>query len=193
MEIKKTYLYLKLFTVFIAVLIAEYVYSGIYFRLARHTDFVFVDSLCAAASLYLSYRLLKKIAQEALKEKVPRALVVACFLVFWFLTACFFRFSVQLVNGLLDFSSPESFVVEITGKNTSALGGSFQEGPSPLAHLLYFQDWIHPRWSCELLVPPPIYYTATQGLPIEITVRQGFFGLCWVEAYDLPNSHPLNF
>lgn len=193
METKTAYLYLKMFSVFIAVLIMEYVLSGIYFRLIRHSDIYLVNSLCAAATLYLTYRLLKKTIREALKEKIPLALAAACFLVFWFLTACFFRFSVQLVNGLFDFSNPEARVVLVTGKGTSALGGSFQEGPNPLAHLLFFQDWDHPRWSCELLVPPPIYYTASPGLPIEITVRRGLFGLPWVEDYDLPNSHPFNF
>ncbi len=188
MQTSRAYLYFKLFVLFIAVLVAEYVLCGIFYRLVSHTDFWWVDLISGALSLGLCYQLFKNLIKEALKEKIPSAIVWTVFLVFWFLLTCFFRFSVQLVNGLLDFSPSQAQTIVVTDKKISALGGSFKEGPSPMAHLIYFMNWDNDKDTCELLVTPALYYTLGPGSKLELSVRQGFLHMPWVEDYQLPSS-----
>ena len=141
MEISRVYLLLKIFFFFIALLIAEYVACGIYFRWVRDSDFLRMDSICGLAATGLCYLVFKKLIKLVLKEKVPVLLVAAVFLFFCLLSGLLLRFSLQLANGWLDDSEPDSQVVVVVDKKTSPFGGSFKEGPNPLAHLVYFQDW----------------------------------------------------
>jgi len=111
--------------------------------------------------------------------------VAASYLLFAFLTACFFRFSVQLANGLLDASDPDTRVVLVTGQKISLLGGSLKESLNPLAHLVYFQGWDGGDETYEVLVPPAVYYFAGPGTRIAVTLRKGFLHLPWVEDCQL--------
>lgn len=188
MDTKRASILFKLFALFIFALVAEYVFCGIYYRLVRHLDFLIVDSASAVVGIGLCYWITGKLIKTALKEQVPRWLVALVFVILWFLMSCFLRFSVQLANGLLDFSQPETQIVTLTDKKISALGGSFKEGPSPMAHLVYFGDWNNPGSTCELLVSPAIYYTAGPGTRLELSVRKGFFRLAWLDDFQIVNS-----
>jgi hypothetical protein len=184
-EIRRVTFYLKIFAVLTALLIVEYVLCGVYFRLVRHADFWKMDLACALCALGLCYWISKKPLRAALKERIPVWAVAAFFLAFWFLSCCFLRYSAQLVNGLLDFSDPETRVVYVTGRKISPFGGSIREGLNPAAHLIYFQDWDEGGGTCELLAPPALYYFADPGTPVGITFRHGFFGLPWVVDFQL--------
>jgi hypothetical protein len=178
----------KIFVLFIFILVAEYVLSGMYFRLVRHSDFILVNMLSVVAGIGVGYWLLRKLIPLALKEQVPRWVIAVVLSVFCFLLVCFFRFSIQLTNGALDFAPAETQIVTLTGKNISALGGSFRDGPSPMAHLVYFGDWNNEGGTCELLITPAIYYTAGPGSRMEISVRKGLFNIPWVDDFQIVGS-----
>ncbi len=188
MATNRLFLILKIFLFFIGVLIAEYVGCGIYFRLVRHSDFWKADLICGFSAVGLCYGIFKKLIRSALKEKVPALLVAAFFLLFSFLLGCFLRFSLQLANGLLDGSEPQTRLVVVGSKDISSFGGSFKEGPNPMAHLVYFPDWDNGEGSCELLVPAYFYYMVGPGTRMELTLRQGFFHLAWVEDFQMVDS-----
>ena len=188
MEIRKAYFYFKILVVFILALVIEFPLTGVYYRLVRERDFLTVDIISASTSIVLFYWLFRKLLQTAWKEHILFKTLLACFFTLGVLGTCFFRFTIQLVNGFLDGSVPETRIVVVTGKDTSVFGGSFKEGPSPLAHFIYFQDWDNPAGSCELLVPPPVYYFAGPGNPVELAIRHGFFHLPWVEDFQLLKS-----
>lgn len=188
MDTKRASFLFKLFAFFIFTLVAEYVFCGIDYRLVRHSDFLTVDLISAIAGIGLCYWFSRKLIKTALKEQVPRWLVASVFLILWFLLSFFLRFSIQLANGLLDFSQPVTQIVTVTDKKISALGGSFKEGPSPMAHLVYFGDWDNGGGACELLVPPSIYYTAGPGTRVEISVRRGFLRLAWLDDFQIVGS-----
>jgi hypothetical protein len=188
MEIRRACLYLKIFVVFILGLASEYPLSGIYFRLVRHSDFLKVDWISAVSAIILCYGVFMELLKASWKEKVLFKFTVSCFLAACFLVSCFFRFSIQLANGLLDFSSPETRIVVVTDKNISVFGGSVKEGPNPEAHLIYFQDWDNPEETCELLTPTAFYYVVSSGSPVGLAVRRGFFHLPWVEDFQLIKS-----
>jgi hypothetical protein len=188
MQTRHAVLAFKLFAVFIAVLIAEYILSGIYFRLVKNIDFLVVDLLCGLSAIGLCYWKSRKAFKFAKEEKIPTLLVASLFIVLCFLVGCFFRFSIQLANGLLDYSDPETHVVSVNGKNVSSFGGSLKDGPNPIARLLYFSDWDNDGWNCELLTPPAFYYTAQVGTRLEVSVRKGFFHLAWIQDYRMLNS-----
>jgi hypothetical protein len=188
METKRAYLLFKLFGFFIAILFTEYIFSSIYFRLVRHSDFLIVDFISGISAISICYWICRKWIKTALKEQVPRVVVAAVFLICCFLVACFLRFSIQLTNGLLDSSPSETQTVVVTGKKISALGGSFKEGPSPMAHLVYFGDWDNGGGICDLLTPPAIYYTVGPGSRMEISVRKGLLHLAWVEDFQIVGS-----
>ncbi len=185
MKLKSVYLIFKIFIVFMAVLIAEYYFCGIYYRLIRRSDFIIVNSACGISGLGLGYLILRKLIRNALEEKLPPPAVWAFFLVFCFLLGFFLRFSVQLANGLLDSSDPESRVVVVMDKKVSSFGGSFKDGPNPMAHLIYFQDWDDSGANCEMLISPVYYYSAGIGTRLVLTVRRGFLHMSWVSDYQL--------
>jgi len=189
MEIRKAYFYFKILVVFIVALVVEFPLTGVYYRLVRERDFLTVDVISVSTSIGLFYWLCRKLLQTAWREHILFKTIMVCFLIFCILGTCFFRFTIQLANGFLDRSVPEIRVVVVTSKDTSVFGGSFKEGPSPLAHLIYFQDWDNPAGSCELLVPPSVYYFAGSENPLELAVRRGFFHLPWVEDFQLLKSH----
>jgi hypothetical protein len=170
------------------VLIVEYVFSGIFYRLTRISDFLTVDLISGLSAIALSWWIFRKLIRTAFKEKTLRFAVVGFFLFFYFLSACFLRFSLQLANGLLDWSEPQTIVVVISSKQISSFGGSLREGPGSQAHLIYFHDWKNNRENGELLIPPYLYYTLGLGTPLELKVRQGFFHWAWVEDFKIPAS-----
>jgi hypothetical protein len=185
MEVSRLYLILKIFWGFIVVLIVEYFCCGIYFRLVRESDFVRVDWICALSALALCYWIVRKLIRSALKEGIPIWVVAAFFLFLSALLGCFLRYSLQLANGLLDFSDPETRVIVITDKKISPFGGSIKEGVNPVAHMVYFRDWDNGDESCELLTPSAFYYFIDTGSRLELSVRRGFFHLAWVEDYQV--------
>jgi hypothetical protein len=188
MQISRLYLLLKIFVLFIILLIVEYVCSGIYFRLVRHSDFLIADLICGISATGLCYLIFRKLIRGALQDKIPVLLVGVLFLFFCFLLGCFLRFSLQLANGLLDTSEPQTRVVVVESKEISALGGSFKEGPNPMAHLIYFRDWDNRNGNCELLVPAYFYYTVGPGTRVELSLHQGFFHWAWVEDFQMGDS-----
>jgi len=184
-EIRRVYLFLKILAVFILVLAAEYPLCGIYYRLVRQSDMLWLDGACVLAAVLLCYWLSRKLIKDALKEKIPLYVVAGLFLLFAFLLSGFFRFSFQLANGCLDFSAPEVHRIIVTDKKITMFGGSVREGPNPIAHMVYFKDWDDGVGNCELLLPPSAYYVVDQGGPLDIAVRPGFFHLVWMQAYQL--------
>ncbi len=185
MEISRAYRFLKIFVLFIAALIAEYIFCGFSFRMVRHRDLIGLDIASALSSFGLGYWFFKDTIRAALKEKVPPPLVAACFLAFWVLLGCFLRMSAQLANGLLDFSDPQTRLVVVTDKKISSFGGSLKEGPNPMAHLVYFSDWENADQTCEVLAPPALYYSLDPGIPMLITLRTGLFHWAWAEDLQL--------
>jgi hypothetical protein len=184
----RLYLLLKIFALFVALLIVEYVCCGIYFRLVRHSDFLIADWICALSGIGLCYLIFRKLIHSALQEKIPVLLVGALFLFFSFLLGSFLRFSLQLANGLLDSSDSQTRVVVVSGKEISSFGGSFKEGPNPMAHLIYFHDWDNGNGNCELLVPAYFYYTVGPGTRVELSLHRGFFHWAWVEDFQMGDS-----
>ncbi len=187
MKTSRVYLIFKIFIVFIAVLIAEYFFCGIYFRLVKHSNFLWVDLICGLSAISLCYLIFKRLIKSALKEKIPFLAVAAFFLFFCVLLGFFLRFSLQLANGLLDTSEPETRVVYVVDKKISSFGGSIKDGPNPMAHLIYFHDWDNSDKNCELLISPVFYYNVGLGTRLAITLRRGFFHLPWVEDCQLVN------
>jgi hypothetical protein len=188
MPTSRLYLLLKIFALFVVLLIVEYVCCGIYFRLVRHSDFLIADWICALSAIGLCHLIFRKPIRSALQEKIPVLLIAALFLFFSFLLGCFLRFNLQLANGLLDGSEPQTRVVVVADKEISSFGGSFKEGPNPMAHLIYFRDWNNSNGNCELLVPAYFYYTVGPGTRVELSLRQGFFHWAWVEDFQMGDS-----
>src|SRR5580692_6885024 len=159
MKTSRLFLFLKIFVFLGALLAVEYVCCGIYFRLVRHSDFLKADLICGSSAVGLCYLIFRRLIRSALKEKIPVLVVAAIFVFFCLFGGCLLRFSLQLANGLLDNSESQTRVVVIASKEISSFGGSFKEGPNPMAHLIYFSDWDNGRGNCELLVPAYFYYT----------------------------------
>ena len=185
MEVSRLYLILKIFLGFIVVLIVEYFCCGMYFRLVRESDFVRADWICALSALVLCYWIVRKLIHSALKEGIPFWVIAAFFLFLSALLGCFLRYSLQLANGLLDFSESETHVIVIADKKISAFGGSIKEGVNPVAHMVYFRDWENNDENCELLVPSVFYYFVDNGSSLEMTFRRGLFHLAWVENFQV--------
>ncbi len=185
MQISRFYFLLELFALFIALVIGEYFLCGIYFRLVRHTDFLKVDWFCAIFAILLCYWIFRKLIRSALKEQIPFFVVAFFFLFFSCLLGFFLRFSLQLANGLLDFSDPETRVIVVTDKKISRFGGSIKEGINPMAHMIYFHDWDESGENAELLTPQDFYYSVDNGSLVQLTLRQGLFHFSWVEDYQI--------
>lgn len=184
-EIRRVYLFLKILAVFIVILAVEYPLCGIYYRLVRQSDILWLDGACVLAALLLCYWFSRKLIKDALKERIPVYVVAGLFVLFAFLMGCFFRFSFQLANGFFDFSDPEIHRIIVTDKKVTIFGGSVQEGPNPMAHMVYFKDWADEEGNCELLLPPAAYYVVDQGGPLDIAVRPGLFHVAWMQVFQL--------
>jgi hypothetical protein len=189
MQISRFYLLLKLFALFIALVIGEYLGCSAYFRFVRHSDFLRVDWICVISAIVLCYLIFRNLIKIALKEQIPFPVVVLFFLFFSCLLGCFLRFSLQLANGLLDFSEPETHLVAVTSKKISSFGGSIKEGINPMAHMIYFHDWENNDENCEMLTPQYFYYSVDDGSLVQLTLRRGLFHWPWVEDYQVVVPH----
>ncbi len=184
MQIRRFYFFLKLFTLFIALVIGEYLACSACFRWVRQSDFLRADGICVISAITLCYLIFKNLIKDALKEGIPRWVVALFFLFFGALLACFLRFSLQLANGLLDFSQPEIHLVTVNSKMISPFGGSVREGINPMAHMIYFHDWDQSGNMCEMLTPQDFYYSVDDGSMVQLSLRQGLFHLPWVADYQ---------
>jgi hypothetical protein len=184
MQISRLKLLLCLLVLFIAVVIGEYLCCGVYYRLVRQSDFPLVDLICGISALILCYFIFRNSIKSALKEQIPLWVVALFFLFFSCLLGCFLRFSLQLANGLLDFSQPEIHLVTVHSKKITSFGGSIKEGINPMAHMIYFHDWDQSGGMCELLTPQDFYYSVDDGSMMQLSLRQGLFHLPWVEDYQ---------
>ncbi len=185
MQISRLYLFLKLFAVFIALVIGEYFACSAYFRFVRQPDFLKVDWVCGISAIVLCYGIFRNLIKNALKERIPWVVMALFFLFFSGLLACFLRFSVQLANGWLDPSDPETHLVAVTSKKITPFGGSIKEGINPMAHMIYFHDWDQSGETCEMLAPQDFYYSVDDGSMVQLTLRQGLFHLPWVADYQV--------
>lgn len=183
-EMSRLYLILKIFALFLVLLLAGYWACGIYFRLVRDTDLARLDWICGISAIGSCFLLFRKLIRSALQEGIPRWVITLYFLFFTVLLGFFLRFSLQLANGWLDRSDPETQVVVVTGQKISPFGGSFDDGINPLAYMVYFQDWEDDRENCELKVTMDLYYSVDAGSGLELAVRKGFFHWPWVESYQ---------
>ena len=151
------------------------------YRFVRNADLWGSDLICALFAASLCYFSFKKLMKQALKEEIPLYAVLAAFFTLTFLLCCFLRLNLQIANGLLDSSQPESKIVVVTHKESSAFGGDVKEGLSSIAYFIYFPDWEDKNRNCELLVPFAFYYSVGPGLNVELAVRKGFFRIPWIE------------
>jgi len=185
MELSRLYLLLKIFLLFIVLLIAEYFGCGIYFRFVRSSDISNADWICGLSAAGLCLLAFWKLIRSALKERIPLIVITLFFLLFSALLGCFLRFSYQLVDGFLDTSDPETHIVAVTSQKISPFGGSIKDGINPVAYMVYFHDWDDSLESCELRVPHDLYYQIDPGTGLELSVRTGFFHCPWVEYYQV--------
>jgi hypothetical protein len=176
------------FLLFIVLLVAEFLYCSANFRFIRSNDLWTADLICAVLGLVLSYVAFKKVIKLALQEKVPVTIIVILFLILSCLLGWFLRFNLQIANGLLDPSEPETIRVIITHKETSVLGGSIKDGMNPMAYYIDFPDWNNKDQNCQLLVPYPFYFSVSEGSTVDLLVRKGLFNLNWIEAYESRDS-----
>ncbi len=190
MTIRRFYLLLLSFFLFMGFLVAEYFCCGAYYRLARAADALELDALCALSAPLICYLAFRGALGAARREKIPGAVTAGFFLFFAALLGFFLRFSLQLANGALDPSDPENHVVVVTSKKISSWGGSIQEGMNPMAHLVYFRDWELEGKDCEMLSPQDFFYAVDVGSRVEVTVRQGLFHWPWLEGCQLLTSPP---
>lgn len=174
------YLFLKVLVALVLAVALEFFLCGAFFRFLRPADAWRVDGACALASPLLCYWYFRKPLQAARRENVPFYAAALFLAALSLLLGCFLRYSLQLANGLLDFSDPETRVILVLDRKTSAFGGSLREGPNPEAHLVYFRDWDNPEVKGEILVPSPLYYLADLGTPLSLTYRKGFFHWPWM-------------
>ena len=190
MLLSRFYFLLKIFLLFLFALLGEYFLCSIYFRFIRNVDFVRVDLICAFLGLVsLAFSRFKKIVREGRKENIHWSVILALYLIASALLGFSFRFSVQLANGLLDFSPPESHVIIVEDKKISSFGGSLREGMNPIAHMIYFHDWENSALKCEMLTPlQDFYYAVDPGSRVGLTIRRGLFHLAWVEDYQILNN-----
>jgi len=192
MELRRLYLILKIFLVFIVVLITEYLCSGIYFRLVRESDFIRADWICGISAPLLCLSIFWKSFKSALKEGIPPVVVALFFLFFTALLGFFIRYSLQLANGLLDGSVPEKRVITVVSKKISPFGGRIKDGVNPAAYMIYFQDWENSDEGDELLTSHDFYYSVDDGSMLELIVRRGFFRWAWVQDFQVVTPPRLN-
>jgi ABC-type transport system involved in multi-copper enzyme maturation permease subunit len=185
MTVKKFGLILISFGLFLVLLVGEYLYCSVNFRFIRTWDLWATNLICGILSLLLCYWFFRDLIKEALKEKIPLIIVLVFFGTFSFLLGCFFRLNLQIANGYLDNSYPETKIVIVAGKETSVFGGSIKDGLNPMAYYIHFSDGGDKDKNCELLVPFFTYYSVGPGTNLKVSVRQGFFHLLWVEDYGI--------
>lgn len=118
MQISRFYFLLKLFSLFVALVIAEYLACSACFRFVRQSDFLTVDWICGISSLILCYLIFRNLIKDAFKEQIPFLAVALFFLFFSSLIGFFLRYSLQLANGLLDFSNPKPISSRSTQKKS---------------------------------------------------------------------------
>ena len=155
------------------------------FRFVRDWDLWDSDLICTLLAVSFCYFSLRKIMRQALKEEIPPYAVLTVFFTLAFLLCCFLRLNLQIANGLLDNSAPETKVVVVNHKESSAFGGDIKEGLSSIAYFIYFPDWDDKTKNCELLVPFTFYYSVGPGLSVELAVQKGFFHIPWIEDYQV--------
>ncbi len=169
---------------FIVLLVIEFLYCSANFRFIRANDLWISDLVCALLAFVFCYLAFKKVIKLALQEKVPAAIIVVLYLILGCLFGWFLRFNLQIANGLLDQSEPETVRVIISHKETSVLGGSIKDGVNPMAYYIDFPDWNNKDQNCQLLVPYPFYFSVGGGNTVELLVRKGLFNIAWIEAYQ---------
>lgn len=189
-DLSRASLFLKILAALVVAAALEFFLCGAFFRFIRSFDSWVADGLCAVASPLFCYGAFRELIRAARREKWPMAALASFFLATSLLLGCFFRYSLQLANGLLDFSDPETRVVVVTDRKTSVFGGSIREGPNPEAHLVYFKDWEDPDAQGEILAPPSLYYFAGVGTSLQLTYRKGFFHWPWMVDVQLLNPGP---
>ncbi len=190
MTVRRFYLLLFAFVLFLGFLVGEYFCCGVFYRLVRPLDSVELDGLCGLCAPVLCYGIFHGALAAARREKIPVAVIAGFFLFFTFLLGFFLRFSLQLANGALDPSDPENHVVIVTSKKISSWGGSILEGMNPMAHLVYFRDWELEGRDCEMLTPQDFYYAVDVGSRVEVTLRGGLFHWPWMEGCQLLATPP---
>jgi len=186
MTVRKFGLILISFGFFLILLVGEYLYCSANFRFIRLWDLWVIDLICGLLSMGLCYWFLKSLMKEALKEKIHLAIVLAFFLILSFLLGCFLRLTFQIANGLLDDSDPTTKVVVVSSRDSSVFGASIQDGLNSMAHFIHFPDG--DGKDCELLIPYSIYFAVGTGINVQVEVRNGFFGLPWIETYRIMNQ-----
>ena len=120
---------------------------------------------------------------EALREKIHFSIVLTLFWVVSLLLGCFFRLTLQITNGLLDGSEPETRIAVVASRDSSVFGASIKDGLNSMAYFIRFPDWDDKKKNCELLIPYSIYFEVGRGTNMELSVKNGFLGLPWVEDY----------
>ncbi len=183
MTVKKFGLILISFGFFLILVVGEYLYCSANFRFIRLWDLWASDLISGLLSTGLCYWLFKNLMKAALKEKIHLAIVLAFFLVFSFLSGSFLRLTLQIVNGLFDGSDPETKIVVISSRDSSVFGASVKDGINSMAYFIHFLDG--DGKDCEFLIPYSIYFAVGTGTNLQLEVRNGFFGLPWIEDYQV--------
>ena len=183
MTVKKFGFLLIAFTFFIILLLGEYLYCSMNYRLVRSKDLWGANIVCSLLSIGICYLYLKNLIKEAIKENIAPWIILVTFLIFIFLFGSFLRLNLQIANGLFDKSDPDIKIAVVTRKDTSVFGASIKDGLSAMAYYIYFADWDDKDKNCELLIHSTDYYFLGQGSSVKLAVHDGFFHLPWVEDY----------
>lgn len=183
MTVKKFGLILIGSILFILVIVAEYLFCSANYRLIRTWDLWAADLICLLLSIGLCYWFFRDLIKEALAEKIHLSIVLILFLVLSFLLGCFFRLTLQIANGLFDGSEPETKMVVVSSRDSSVFGASINDGLDSMAYYVFFPDWDDKSKNCELLIPYSIYFEVGYGTNVDLSVKNGLFGLPWVEDY----------
>jgi len=170
---------------FILLLVAEYLFCTSNYRFIRTWDLWAADLVCLLLAAGLCYWFSRRLMKEALAEKIHLSIVLTLFLVLSFLLGCFFRLTLQIANGLFDDSDSETKMVVVSSRNSSVFGASIKDGLNAMAYFIHFPDWDDTNKSCELSIPYSIYFEVGYGTNVELSVKEGLFGLPWVEDYRI--------
>jgi hypothetical protein len=188
MTVKKFGLILLSFGLFLLLLVSEYLFCSSNYRFIRIQDLWIADLLCQLLAAGFCYWVFRRLMKEALKEKIHLGIVITLFLILNSLFGCFLRLTLQITNGFLDGSEPQTVNIVVASRNSSVFGASIADGLNSMAYYIDFPDWYNQEKNCELLIPYSIYFEVGSGTHVELSVKKGFFGLPWVEDYRVMDA-----
>ena len=112
-------------------------------------------------------------------ERRNRSFLIPLAVLFGIPIALVLILGARTLNGYLDSSAQGRFTTKVVAKEKAAFGRSW-------SHRLRIEDWLDRRNTVSINVPAKLYLEISEGVPLLITTRKGYFNTEWMVELAQP-------